>query len=1288
MTKTMRNAIAAIITMVALFFVTNEAFAMKGELYGANRLLSSRTLCVAQDKYGFIWVGTECGLNRFDGYHFVSYKHSGKNPRSLTGIDVITLYVSKKGELWVGTGDGLCRYNYATDDFDRIELPLKEKIHITYINEAPDGAILAGTAGYGLFRIKGNKASRMMYNLKVEGINFCNQFIIGKKNTLFTTSFLPKIYACSKEHGKMVTRSFNTGKGSVMSFLCDDKKNILAFCPDGILKYDEKKRVFVDAGFDLSLLQGAKIKRAYKTRAGSFVIGTRANGVYIIKKGARKAETLIADGKPVMPKSNVNWICEDANGSLWLSCYQSGVYHLSSNTDVFDFWAIEQGCDPQGKILSAMSLCGTELMGAISQDGIYTLNNQGNVVSYYPTKAEVKSIVRDSQNRYWTCGGHFIWQYQPNGGAFKQILNNKNFEIEHIAVDNHRGMLYYCAVGHAFGMYNISTRNSVEITGAPVTKKDRLNNSWIQSIMIDRQGLVWISTADGVSCYNPDRNTFLQYGWTNLLTHQLVYGCCEDVLGNIIIGTTNGLFYYNRKINKVARMQGADALCDLQIYSIILDKYGDAWMSTSEGIWHYNRENHTFTSYLKGNGLEAKQYVQNAAFMLPDGRLIFGTDRGAVVFNPDDLRKEHNAKRKVALSRFLVDGVPLDFRQSEFVIPAESTSFTMEMSMLDYIHPEYVTYEYRLDKDSVWHQTQEGENSFTFSKMRSGCYKIEFRALINGQYSETSAIRLRIAAPWYASIFAKVIYLIFFILVLMALNRYKQKRLKMQYEEQKMRFLINATHDIRSPLTLIIEPLRKLREYAKNNESKRYIDIVERNAQRMLTLVNQILDVRKIDLNLMQIHCCKADMVGMVNGIVALYGFHARERNISINVTHNRNAIYVYVDRLNMEKVINNLLSNAVKYTFDGGEINIDIKEKTHEVVISFEDNGVGMSEKDYARVFDRYYQGSNSHGYNVVGTGIGLNLCKQLVELHHGTITAAGREDGKQGCRFEITLLRGKHHLLPEQIEESVAVRVATQKSKSRKDCRILVADDDVEIAKYIKMELSPWYCIKIVSNGVEALNALLADQYDLLISDVVMPEMDGITLLKNVKQNPNISDVPVILLTSKAEVDDRLVGLENGADAFIAKPFAVSELHATIDNLVDNVRRLRGKYSGMQEQNDKIEKIEIEDNDKLLMEKIVSSVNSNYTDCDYGVENLATDVGLSRVQLHRKMKQLTGIAAGEFIRNIRLKQAARLLSENNVNVSQVAYKVGFKSLAHFSSLFKRYYGVNPTAYVDKNKV
>jgi DNA-binding response OmpR family regulator/nitrogen-specific signal transduction histidine kinase len=546
-------------------------------------------------------------------------------------------------------------------------------------------------------------------------------------------------------------------------------------------------------------------------------------------------------------------------------------------------------------------------------------------------------------------------------------------------------------------------------------------------------------------------------------------------------------------------------------------------------------------------------------------------------------------------------------------------------------------------------------------------------------------LQVTIEAPWYATTFAKIVYLLLFVFAMLALIRYKQERMKTQYEEQKMKFLINATHDIRSPLTLIMGPLKKLKQNANTADNQRYIDIIERNAQRMLTLVNQILDVRKIDLKQMQIHCSKTDVVALVNGIVSLYRFHVKERNITLSITHNKGVIELYVDRGSIEKVINNLLSNAVKYTFDGGEISIDIEEREHDVVLSVEDNGVGMSQKEYVQVFNRYYQCVNSRGYNVGGTGIGLNLCKQLVELHHGTISAGPRKDGKQGSRFTVTLLLGKEHLLPEEIDESISSAPSLQKVSSRKDGRILVADDDMDVARYIKLELGTWYNVNIVSNGVYALQALLVDQYDLLISDVMMPEMDGITLLKNVKQNPNISDVPVILLTSQAEVEDRLRGLENGADAFIPKPFSINELHITIDNLINNVRRLRGKFSGMQTQDDKIDNVEMEDNDKRLMEKIVTAVNNNYKDSDYGVEQLSSDVGLSRVQLHRKMKQLTGIAASDFIRNIRLKQAARLLSEKNVNVGQVAYAVGFKSLAHFSTLFKKYYGVTPTEYGTK---
>ncbi|WP_051525082.1 response regulator [Segatella albensis] len=294
---------------------------------------------------------------------------------------------------------------------------------------------------------------------------------------------------------------------------------------------------------------------------------------------------------------------------------------------------------------------------------------------------------------------------------------------------------------------------------------------------------------------------------------------------------------------------------------------------------------------------------------------------------------------------------------------------------------------------------------------------------------------------------------------------------------------------------------------------------------------------------------------------------------------------------------------------------------------------------------------------------------------------------DGQRGTRFTITLLRGCDHLTEEQIEKQSVETKPMGKGVSHRDCKILVADDDVEIARYVKTELGAWYSVNVVNNGRDALTALLNDNYDLLVSDVMMPEMDGITLLKSVKQNPNISDVPVILLTSKAEVEDRLHGLECGADAFIAKPFSINELHITIDNLINNIRRLRGKFSGMQTQDAKIDNVEMTDNDKVLMDRITESVNAHYTDSRYGVEQLANDIGLSRVQLHRKMKQITGIATSDFIRNIRLKQAARLIRENKVNISQIAYAVGFNSLPHFSTLFKKYYGMSPSEYAEKAK-
>jgi DNA-binding response OmpR family regulator/anti-sigma regulatory factor (Ser/Thr protein kinase) len=393
----------------------------------------------------------------------------------------------------------------------------------------------------------------------------------------------------------------------------------------------------------------------------------------------------------------------------------------------------------------------------------------------------------------------------------------------------------------------------------------------------------------------------------------------------------------------------------------------------------------------------------------------------------------------------------------------------------------------------------------------------------------------------------------------------------------------------------------------------------------------------------------------------------------------------VWVDRGQFDKVVTNLLSNAFKYSQDGGAITISLTEDGDYATVRVTDNGVGLDYDSLRHIFERFYQGGNSRRMHIDGTGIGLNLCKMIVDMHHGTITAENRSDGQQGSVFTVKLPLGNAHLKPEEIEntsQQPAHAGQQPAANSSARYRVLIVDDDREIGNYISSELGHYYKFTICSNGREGLKELLTNPYDLVISDVMMPEMDGFTMLRMIKTNLNISHLPVIMLTSKADVGNRLEGLERGADAFLAKPFNMEELRMNIENLIHSRLHLKGKYSGAQQQAELLETPEVKGNDELLMERIMKSVNKNLSDSDFNVEMLCQEVGISRAQLHRKMKEMTGISTSEFIRNIRLEQAARLLKEQKINVTQVAYTVGFSNLAHFSTIFRKHFGVAPSDY------
>jgi len=482
-------------------------------------------------------------------------------------------------------------------------------------------------------------------------------------------------------------------------------------------------------------------------------------------------------------------------------------------------------------------------------------------------------------------------------------------------------------------------------------------------------------------------------------------------------------------------------------------------------------------------------------------------------------------------------------------------------------------------------------------------------------------------------------------------------------------------------------------------------ETIRRNAERILGLINQMMDLRKIDKGQMVMHMCKTDIVGFVNDIYTLFTQQAKAKNIRFSYEHDTNELPVWVDRGNFDKIIVNILSNAFKYTPPGGEIHIRLTHNGEQMFIAVRDTGEGIPEDKLPHIFERFYQSPSSINDRNVGTGIGLDLTRSLVELHHGSIEAHNNTDGK-GCEFTVTVPLGNSHLKPEEmitenrepeqttsLIEDDSMAIETEEGNEREPLKIsrrqklVIVEDDIEILDYLTTELGPDYDVIRCSNGKQGLQATLKELPDLVISDIMMPEMDGNTLCSKIKTNGTTSHIPVILLTAKSRDEDQLEGLATGANAYIVKPFNLDILRRTIVNLIHTHQMLQLKYARNDQLEELVEDIKMKSPDDKLLEKVMSVINKNLGNSDLSVDKIADEVGISRVHLHRKMKELTGQTPHDFIRNIRLKKAATLLSSGDMNVSEVMYACGFSNAASFSTVFKKLYGVSPREYMNEHQ-
>jgi len=1302
----MKHSLYSLITIIVLLFHEAYAIAGGGRLFTADKLSSSQINCICQDGYGYIWIGTEYGLNRFDGYHFVSYLHSDRDTTSISSNVISSLLCDNDGNLWVGTSNGLALYDYAGDMFRRLKFEDGNTPRANSLALTRKGELLVGSAGYGLLKVDKEKMMAFEVENRTNCVqeNFFSRICVDSRGYLWKGSHIPDFSMIKEKNGALVkARNFKSECGPPVSFIERDGRMLIA-CMYGLLEYDYQTETLSRPTIDMGSWGDADmvIRRALKDHRGNIYIGTRGKGLFVIRKGSGKLERPDYDGLFNLESSNVNYVFEDRDENIWVGCFRKGLLMLNDQKEAFTQWDFARQHYPIGSCVSSIAEGDNgDTWCTVENNGVYKLDSLGRIVAHPSAPFDTRLIYRDKSGSYWLCTEKALYSYNPDKGTYNQELTFEGWGLNCIVGDG-KGHLFISNYGKGLVVYDIAEKKATAFSmNSNSNNGNGILNDWIISMATDNKGRMWIGTSDGLECL--DTYIMKSVELPNIDKKQVLkYLQCTAIAampsGDMMICTDRGVFIYEVERGKIRSLDGGEQLAGKNIGGVVVDKKGDIWFSTSSGIWQYDQNQKKLIGHISGNGLSTGEYIAGALCHYRDDKIGLGTADGITVFYPEEVKSFDSRLGEVYLTNFTVRGKSMDPTSDYFEVPYSENSFAMEFSLFNYRNADNISYQYRINGGNEWSATAEGDNMITLNKLQPGKYVVEVRAYSNGMASnKVKTITVIVRQPWYKSTLAKVIYLLLAILLAWQAFTLYSRRKKGELEEEKMRFLINATHDIRSPLTLIMGPLHKLQQRARDagdaadKESMEDLDTIERNAKRLMLLVNQILDERKIDKNQMHLTCSKTNLVAFLEGVTNLYKYNANERNISLSFEHEDDKLYAWVDRIQFDKVISNLLSNAFKYTFGGGEVKV-ILSKTDggkagdegSAVIKVIDSGIGFKDEKTDRLFDRFYQGKNADDLHIQGSGIGLNLCKAIVNMHHGTIKASNRED-KTGACLTVTIPLGNKHFKPEELkQEEIATPDASSGKKANGNVRILIADDDPEIGHYINHELGEWYRFDYCPNGKEALKMLLTKSYHLVISDVMMPEMDGITLLKNIKSNTNISDVPVILLTSRSEVSERLEGLKKGADAFLSKPFNIDELHILIDNLIGNVRRLKGKYSGAQEQKDKVENVAVVGNNDQLMKRVMTSINKHLSDSDFNIEVLTAEVGMSRAQLHRKMKEITGLTTSEFIRNIRLKQAAKLLLEHKINVTQIAYEVGFSNQAHFSTVFKRFYGVTPSEYAE----
>ncbi len=1312
---------------------------------GVNEGLSQSTIFdIVQDRQGNMWFATYDGLNKYDGYDFTVYQHDEQNPYSI-GCDITrSCMVDSQGNLWIGTEEGLSLYDASQDKFYNYHY--QKNRPISGIVEISENQLL-------LFSNK----SKSLLLFDTETQQFSNEPLHPSLLSISPTTISRQgdnVYIGSYKGVFVYSISRKTLEDITPNELQD--KQILAILQQspiclwigteghGLYKVNPQTKEttnYVNTPGKKGGISSNYIRSLALDSQNDLWIGT-INSLNTYNETTDSFDSYTSDTEVngSLSQTSVRDIFMDSQGGMWLGTFYGGLnyYHPLKNR----FQNIRS--------IPKTNSLNSNIIGCIKEDKhkkLWIGTNNGGLNFYDPQTCQfvhytqkdglasndVKAIYVDEAQNLVYIGTHTggLSILHRNSGrieTFNQRATRNIYDIEP-AINGDLWLTGMTVLIRFNPQKKTLTRITAQSDGRPLAQEE------FTYILRDSQQRLWMGSEKGMNVYTENKDgllvcPILPEGFP--IRHKAVTAIHEAHNGIFWIGTRSGLFRFDENKKEYKQYTTADGLPNNVIHGILEDANGGLWLSTNKGLSRLQPETEKFRNYTDNDGLQSNQFTNNAHCRTADGQMYFGGINGITLFHPEQIVDNPYTPPVVITQLHLFNRrvfpnddtgiLKTDISGTKSItLSSKQSMFSLDFVVSNYISGNHNTFAYMLKGfDKEWYYSN-NLRTVSYSNLPAGTYHFLVKAAnSDGKWNETpTELEIVVLPVWYKTWWAILLFIIAFVSITIFIFRYfwlrKSMEAKLQMErvdkerqkevsEMKLRFFINISHELRTPLTLILAPVQEMLDKVSDRWLHRQLEHVQKNTNRLLHLVNQLMDYRRAELGVFNLKVRLNLIHNVVEKNFLFYERLAQRKRIAYNLSSNAEGREIFCDPDYMELIVNNLLSNAFKYTGEGKSITVTLKEENHELLLQVKDTGSGIPIDKQGKIFERFYQADNEH----LGSGIGLSLVQRLVELHHGRIELESEEG--VGSTFSIYLPTEESTYLPEEkLVESESIeeqRVYTTNNRdmyvidtedkespedeaspeetAAKDRQnkesILIVEDNTDIRQYLCEELGKTYHILKAENGEEALSIVKEQEVSLILTDVMMPVMDGLQLCKQIKQNLRTCHIPVIILSAKTDLKEQLEGLQVGADDYIPKPFSMIMIATKIKNLFRTRYRAIEHYSNSLEVEP--EKVALNPLDEELLKKAVAIVEKHMDNVEFSTEIFAREMCMSRSNLHIKMKALTGESANDFIRKMRFNQACKLLKEGKYTVSEISGMVGFNTPSYFATSFKKYFGCLPSEY------